>query len=398
MVLANRLMRAAAAPLFLAWSLIASCDREKGLLESVRKGEMEIAFARNRAKNEAVVRNNIPVEIKVILHSEKFGDQEVTDRIQWEYLDKTLGEVVYDTSLQAYAYLQNGIKTGRQKITAKLEIYAAAREFDISPVELVSIPGGPFMMGSVSSDKPMEEQPAHEVRLDQFAIGKYEVTNLEYRVYLEAAAKAAQVKTDAASTPAGFYSNDGRNKLYLATKDSEIQFRANGAIFINTGFEDHPVTGVTWEGANAFARYYGMALPTEAQWEYACKGATTTDYFWGNEVSRLPDYAVFKPAEGDTALQPVGGTRQHNVFKLFDVYGNAREWCEDWYSDSTYYRNPPIVDPRGPASSKTYEKVLRGGGFTDVPMDCRSARRFHAVIDSSKSTDRAWGFRAARPN
>jgi formylglycine-generating enzyme required for sulfatase activity len=122
-------------------------------------------------------------------------------------------------------------------------------------------------------------------------------------------------------------------------------------------------------------------LPTEAEWEYACRAGTTTKYSFGDSESELGEYAWYRANSGNTT-HPVGG-RKPNAWGLYDMHGNVKEWCQDWYED---YPSGPVTDPTGAASGS--RRVLRGGSFFVQSSYVRSATRNNRVSNS--------GFRPAR--
>ena len=136
-------------------------------------------------------------------------------------------------------------------------------------------------------------------------------------------------------------------------------------------------------------------LPTEAEWEYACRAGTTTVYSFGDDVSELARYGWFSSNSGRTT-HPVGGKRP-NAWGLYDMHGNVFEWCQDWYGD---YPSGSVTDPTGPASGDS--RVLRGGSFGLRASDVRSAFRlayqpdFRPTPGQPVLRDVSPGFRPAR--
>ena len=171
-----------------------------------------------------------------------------------------------------------------------------------------------------------------------FLLGKYPVTNAQYARFLEAAGK--EVKKPA--------SWDDR--------------RFNQP--------EQPVVGVSWDEARAFCEWAGGRLPTEAEWEYACRAGTITEYSFGDDAKDLGEYAWFgENSDGHT--QPVGA-KKPNPWGLYDMHGNVWEWCQDGF-DSGYYAKSPSDDPPGPP--KAALRVSRGGGWAGGAVVCRSAVR-----------------------
>jgi formylglycine-generating enzyme required for sulfatase activity len=236
-------------------------------------------------------------------------------------------------------------------------------------IEMVRIPAGGFSMGS--KDGSADERPVHRVSLSAFLMDRTEVTQKQYSAFPlpdPSHFKDPQRPVEQINwTDALAYCNErslaeGLRPCYdLETGDCD--FQANG-----------------------------YRLPTEAEWEYACRAGTTTSYSFGNTQQQLLAGAwcqVNAPAE----TQPVG-SKQANAWGLFDMHGNVKEWCNDYYSE-TYYQASPDRDPRGPAQGS--ERVIRGGGWTSSPEACRSSyRASDASINDTCLASDAIGFRCVR--
>jgi formylglycine-generating enzyme required for sulfatase activity len=196
-------------------------------------------------------------------------------------------------------------------------------------IEMVYIPPGEFMMGS---DRNKYEQPVHRVTISQaFYIGRYEVTQAQWQSVI-------------GNNPSGYKKCGG----------------------------NCPVETVSWDDAQNFINKlnegndgFRYRLPTEAEWEYACRAGTTGDY--AGDLDSMAWYDKNSGAE----THPVG-TRQPNGFGLYDMHGNVGEWCQDWYAES-YYASSPASDPQGPGSSFT--RVMRGGSWDYDASFLRSAVR-----------------------
>jgi formylglycine-generating enzyme required for sulfatase activity len=146
-----------------------------------------------------------------------------------------------------------------------------------------------------------------------------------------------------------------------------------------TGFkqgDDHPIAGVTWNDAAAFCEWVSgeegrsIRLPTEAEWEYACRARTETPWNLGADDSTADDFGWYA-ANADKRTHPVG-SKQPNAFGLFDMHGNAREWCADWYAQDYAFPGTGL-DSAGPATAET--KVLRGGWYDENTWVARSSHR-----------------------
>jgi formylglycine-generating enzyme required for sulfatase activity len=139
----------------------------------------------------------------------------------------------------------------------------------------------------------------------------------------------------------------------------------------------NPVERVSWDDCQEFlkrlnvkSRHGGgmFRLPTVAQWEYACRAGSTSRHYFGNDEDHLGEYAWYRANSG-SRTHPVG-EKKPNAWGLLDMYGNVREWCQDWY-DEGYYANSPADDPTGPASGS--HRVTRGGSWNAIAGDCCSA-------------------------
>jgi formylglycine-generating enzyme required for sulfatase activity len=215
-------------------------------------------------------------------------------------------------------------------------------------LEMVWIPAGTFRMGSEKGDS--DEKPVHTVTLDGFWIGKYEVTQRQYEALM-------------GTNPSSF---KGPNR---------------------------PVEMVSWDDAAAFCRKLSQAtgktytLPTEAQWEYACRAGSTGEYCFGDGESQLGEYAWYSANSG-TQTHDVGGKRP-NAWGLYDMHGNVWEWCTDWYE--SYSASSGQRNPTGPATGSA--RVLCGGAWGGAAPGVRSANRNWFDPPGGDSGD---GFRVCR--
>jgi formylglycine-generating enzyme required for sulfatase activity len=255
--------------------------------------------------------------------------------------------------------------TQQRSTASEAEPATGGAEAVAEPVELPSltnsrgiqfklVPVGTFMMGDVSG-APNEKQ--HEVTLTKpFYMGVYEVTNSQWK----------QVMGD---LPDDLMEDDRNLKLT----------KAAGRRVRRLYQPDSPVKQVTWKNAVDFCRKLSAMpeerkagrvyrLPTEAEWEYACRAGTTTKYSFGDEESRLLDYGWFLDHSGGKT-QAVG-QKKPNAWGLYDMHGNVWEWCNDWYEA---YSDGAVTNPQGPSSGSL--RVLRGGGWFYPAGYCRSAFR-----------------------
>jgi acetoin utilization deacetylase AcuC-like enzyme/formylglycine-generating enzyme required for sulfatase activity len=236
-------------------------------------------------------------------------------------------------------------------------------------IEMVAIPAGWFLMGD--DNGAADERPAHKVWISAFWMDKYEVVQEEFRKYqLPDPSHFKNPKNPLERinwTDAALYCND--------------RSRAEG---LEPCYDEQ-----TWQ-CNFQAN--GFRLPTEAEWEYACRAGTTTRYSFGNDVRKLKTYAWFVKNSSEKT-HPVG-QKKPNPWGLYDMHGNVAEWCNDYYSES-YYKQGPDKDPKGPAAGE--EKVLRGGAWNLSVQTCRSSYRASdpSLNDTCLAND-SIGFRCVR--
>ncbi len=258
----------------------------------------------------------------------------------------------------------------------------------LMPLKLnfAQIPAGTFIMGApVSESWSGTDEIEHQVTLSSFYITRYEITNVQYAAFLNAKNIGSNGLYAAGTYPAValIYAYDDVFKCFLHYTD--------GQWITDTGYENYPVLCVSWYGASEFATFVGGSLPTEAQWEYACRANTTTPFNTGDCLTNLQaNYSWTYPYKDcpntDTTylgkVQAVG-TYPANAFGLFDMHGNVSEWCTDWYGPypTTPQTNPtgfipPFIPPT--PSGGGYYHVVRGGSFVSMGKFCRSASRFWA--------------------
>ncbi|MES2809732.1 MAG: SUMF1/EgtB/PvdO family nonheme iron enzyme [Bacteroidota bacterium] len=227
--------------------------------------------------------------------------------------------------------------------------------------EMQGIPGGQFVMGSKKGKA--DEQPAHTVKVAPFWIGTYEVTWDIYEPFLY---RDFEVTHSISKVPANVDAVTRPTKPYL-----DMTF--------GMGKEGQPALAMTHYNAIQFCKWlYARTgvfyrLPTEAEWEYAARAGTTTDYFFGNNTSKLGEYAWFD-ANSDAKTHKVG-EKKPNPWGLYDIYGNVAEWTYDQYLPDFYATTKdgtanPVATPE-----KLYPHTVRGGAYNDNATDSRSAAR-----------------------
>ena len=234
-----------------------------------------------------------------------------------------------------------GCSKAKEVKPGKVEVIDLGKDVKL---EMVLIPAGKFMMGSPAPEK----ERFNEVTLTKpFYMGKYEVTQEQWESVM------------------------GKNPS--DTKGAKL-----------------PVTDVSWNDCQEFIKKLnaktdgGYRLPTESEWEYACRAGTTTAYSFGDKIT--PKDANYI---GSEIGKPVAvGSYKANGFGLYDMHGNVWEWCEDWDGD---YPAGAVIDPKGPAMGK--DRVLRGGSFFNIESSARSSFRFDLT---PTSRDYGYGFRLAK--
>ncbi len=241
------------------------------------------------------------------------------------------------------------------------------------------IPAGVFQMGSGNPNDYSDERPVHRVYVDAFYIDKYEVTNMEYKAFIDA--------------------NPRWRKVYISSSyhDGNYLMNWNGNNF-PIGKGNHPVTYVSWYAAMAYAQWIDKRLPTEAEWEKAARGGILyMRYPTSNQID-LTD-ANYGLDVGDTT--PVG-SYSANRFGVLDIIGNVSEWCLDEYK-SNYYSNSQYRNPvaGGSISKLTQEfnqqetnRVLRGGGWSSSGLRVRVSYR---IFQKPTYTSAKIGFRCVKP-
>ena len=257
------------------------------------------------------------------------------------------------------------------------------------PMEVVKIKAGKFMMGSSDGSNypggrpgidlnatPAEpdrypDETQHWVELTQdFYMGKYAVTNAQYAAFLNAEGIGSDGKGNVTYVVNG--ASTTATQTFIVSHGNSSEVEHNGTSWVSQpGYENHPVFFVTWYGAKAFADWVGGALPTEAQWEYACRAGTTTAYSYGETADG--DYMWYLGNYDRRYVRPAVGLKKANPWGLYDMHGNVFEWCADWY-DINYYTDPSAgINPTGPDRSST--RVIRGGSYYNEAFLCRSAYR-----------------------
>lgn len=242
--------------------------------------------------------------------------------------------------------------------------------------ELVIVKGGKFVIGNKNGDD--DEKNGKKISLNDFYIGKYEVRNTEYCDFLN------HVKPN---------SSELRKYINLKGEFKDLKcriFTKDSIYFVEKGYNNYPVNFVSWYGADAYCKYAGGRLPSEAEWEYVAKGGRVNffhNYVYAgsnnpDEIAWFRDNSNGKPHEA--------GQKIPNKANVYDMSGNVSEWCLDWYKPD-YYKNSSEKNPTGPEKGRL--KVHRGGSWYNTPKILRiTNRRASKPVTENAVT----GFRIAK--
>lgn len=282
--------------------------------------------------------------------------------------------------------------TATATATATVTPTAVATATPVVEPPMVAIPGGTFDMGSTVNAM---EEPVHTVTVSSFNMFKYEVRNSDYILFLNS--EGNQIE-------------GGVEWIDISGSPSQgITGGPNpGTFTVVAGYENRPVVEVSWYGSVAYCNWLsiqhgltscygpinnrgndpsvwrtlnGYRLPTEAEWEYACRAGQAAEYYWGDpyppDPPNIGNYAWYDVNSGGNHHDV--GQKLPNSFGLYDMSGNVWEWCSDWF-DIGYYAISPGLNPTGPASG--VNRIGRGGSWGNTPVVCRSSQRFSVLPDN----------------
>lgn len=233
---------------------------------------------------------------------------------------------------------------------------------------MILIQAGLFPMGVPFGDRDggRDEYPRHDVFVDTFAIDKFEVTNGRYLEFVKSAGH--RVPQNPKNPMRNLWQGDN----------------------ITDSLADRPVINVDWFDADAYCKWAGKRLPTEAEWEKAAKGTSDRRFPWGNVEPTAKHLNYNQRWIGEKTLMPVGSYEAgKSPYGAYDMAGNVWEWVNDWY-DPRYYEKSPNKNPKGPESGT--KKVIRGAGW---PNETPSVRIFTRVESDPTLRNESTGFRCA---
>ncbi|TDE30617.1 formylglycine-generating enzyme family protein [Flavobacterium ranwuense] len=304
------------------------------------------------------------------------------------------------------------------RFSATKDTIAINKSGTVSYEGMVQIPAGEFMMGASDNEGRSDEYPQHPVKMNSFWMDATEVTNAQFKKFVDATGyvTTAEIKPDweemkkqlppdtpkpdesllvTASlvftpTSSAVELNDA-SQWWSWTQDANWKHPQGPASSIK-GKDNYPVVHISWDDANAYAKWAGKRLPTEAEWEFAARGRLVDKkYFWGDEdpekgkpkaniwQGKFPYLNTvadkFKRAAPVKSFAP-------NKFGLYDMAGNVWEWCSDWYTPDYYKElgNGLLINPKGPARSydpmepTVPKRVVRGGSFLCNASYCKGYR------------------------
>lgn len=335
------------------------------------------------------------------------------DIVSWASSDEAVAAV-------SDAGLVTAVGKGNAKITAKSTLSPKAHYAEcnlmvyedevVIEMKFVTIPAGSFWMGSPKGVEGIKDEPTrksnetrHKVTITKsFQIGAYEVTNAQYAEFLNVTGVKEDGKSATTKTVLLYESSN--------SSDWGLHYDASAEKWAPVpGYDNYPVINVNWNGAVEFAEWAGGSLPTEAQWEYACRGGKDNlpfglgdgihfDGTMANYQCRQEyDYegGGTKPNMDAKFLDrttPVG-SYEPNAYGLYDMHGNVYEWCSDLYVDDL--GTDPVTDPAGPDTASDDKRSVRGGCYDSSPRVCRNASRLH--MSPTATEGQKFGFRIVKP-
>jgi formylglycine-generating enzyme required for sulfatase activity len=336
--------------------------RRRGLLflaaGEIGKAEDYLIKAREAGSGDAVA----PALERIA--SARLGEREIAALESWKKAESLFASRSWKAAKQSFESFQREFKETKtmannadlltKRLEAIDEAFGPAREVSLDlgsgvKLDLVLIPAGEFEMGSNDGEK--NERPVHKVKITRaFYIGKYATTQAQFEKLM-------------GNNPSNFKG------------------------------EKLPVEMVAYDAAEEFCKKLGkltgksFRLPTEAEWEYACRAGTASKFNAGDNEAALESVAWFQ-ANSEGKTHPVG-QKKPNAWGLYDMHGNVWQWCADFYAGD-YYGKSEVENPQGPVQGAV--RVLRGGAFGCAPVYCRSATRFGRVPELRETNA---GFRVA---
>ncbi len=264
----------------------------------------------------------------------------------------------------------------------------------IENIAKVTVSGGTFERGCKSGRDDInghscdsDESPLHTVTVSSFKLSQYEITNAEYAAFLN--------DLGGVSSSGSYADPDFGTVTYADIDDSDCMLYYSGGTFlVESGLDNYPMIEVSWYGANAFAKWAGGRLPTEAEWEFAARGGTSSQNYQfsgSNTVGNVAWYSDNIISTGQSNFDGVQthpvGTKAPNELGLYDMSGNVWEWCQDWYAS---YSSTAQTNPMGPSSGSN--RLVRGGSWSNNAPVSRVADRSNAPPSDTYFNTGFWVF------
>ena len=250
--------------------------------------------------------------------------------------------------------------------------------------EMVIIPAGKFKMGDIQGNGDNDELPVHGVSVKSFAIGRYPVTVAEFRQFVE----ATGYKTEAEQGDGAYVLKDGKWQKIKEANWRKPYFPQN---------DDQPVVCVSWNDAMAYLKWLNeqtgqhYCLPSEAEWEYAARANTETDYWWGNHIGNNRANCNDSGSQWSGKQTAPIGSFEPNPFGLYDTVGNVWEWCNDFWHEN--YKNAPTDGSAWKKDGHNNRHVVCGGAWGGTPWEMRVSNRYGG---GHSTRNNYGGFRIAR--
>lgn len=277
--------------------------------------------------------------------------------------------IIHEPEIKRPTYEQDLLKSMLPDVPIVKHYNPGPKEYkNIEPIQtdMVVIQEGEGFRGSHHGNR--DEMPRHKIYFSSFAIDIHPVTNEQFSRFIEAMGGE----------------KDSHNNDMIKLKESRIK-RVSGKLIIESGYSKHPVVGVTWYGAVAYAKWVGKRLPTEVEWEVACRAGLEDALFpYGEDIEKSQANFFSSDTTAVKSYPP-------NSYGLYDVVGNVYEWCQDWYDYNHYEVSAQEPqDPKGPLQG--VYRVLRGGCWKSLKEDLRCSHRHR---NNPGAVNRTYGFRCA---
>ena len=383
------------------WS---NLTKDTETIDWARKSELEYA--------QTIVYNESCKECHINLYPSGITDDGITAHLYYEENEEQLNLQCISCHLDAGHYdpnYQHSTLKSAPKLSGTIHEKAAEvtefRNFtetvpgSTASIRMIAIPGGEFLMGS-PEDEPMrkdDEGPQKKVKISPFFMGEYEVTWDQFWAFY------TETMSEGRTPPSVIYANNTREDIDAVSGPTP----PFGIPDQGWGMGDRPAITMTHYSAETFCQWLSLKtgrkyrLPTEAEWEYAARGGTSTPYFFEGNPKKLSNegflknifkadttgingFAVYANNSSNRSQEP--SKVKANPFGLKNMLGNVMEYCSDWYAEDAYSKiQDGATDPKGP--SEGTERVVRGGLYNSDAADLRSAARSHTQHDKWLRTD-----------